>query len=103
MREVLDFYRGEGRGEFVAAQENLRAIIDHALEAKAIPVTTQKSFAVTPEMRRIVGEGDQRLWGVGGIGLLGASAAARQRDEEPGLGGGLLAPYTGLLAEIGRE
>ena len=38
------------------------------------------SFAVTPEMRRIVGEGDQRLWGAAGLGLV---AGSRQRDDEP--------------------
>jgi hypothetical protein len=53
---------------------------------------TNSSFAVTPEMRRIIEQGDQRLWGVGGIGLLGVSAAARQRDDELDPNGGLLAP-----------
>ena len=53
---------------------------------------TNSSFAVTPEMRQIVGEGDQRLWSAGGIGLLGAGAAARQRDDEPGPISGLLGP-----------
>jgi hypothetical protein len=56
------------------------------------PLGTNSSFQVTPEMRRIVGEGNQRLWGVGGIGLLGASAATRQRDDEPDQNNGLLAP-----------
>ena len=54
-----------------------------------------QSFAITPEMRAIVGQGDQRLWGTAGIGLLGANAAARSQNNERDPYGGLLQPPIG--------
>ena len=41
------------------------------------------SFEITPEMREAVEQGGQRLWGAGGIGLLGIGAyEAQQRDDK---------------------
>jgi len=50
------------------------------------------SFAITPEMRRRVSQGDQRLWGAGALGLLGANAAAQRQNDEQNQGNGLLTP-----------
>ena len=50
------------------------------------------SFAITPEMRRIVSQGDQRLWGAGALGLLGANAASQRQNDEQNQGNGLLTP-----------
>ena len=70
-------------------------ILGHLKTSPESGVMTNQSFAITPEMRAIVGQGDQRLWGTAGIGLFGANAAARSQNNERDPYGGLLQPPIG--------
>jgi hypothetical protein len=83
-----EWWELEGRDQTIEHTRSTAAT-DAIKEQLDAPRPGNLSFEITPEMRSTVRESGQRLWGAGGVGLLGYGAyEASQRENEEA--GGLL-------------